>query len=61
MRLVSEKKELTRALGAAQSPERIKDPRSGLERMEEALKHILEVPKSAVSSAANDGHQGEPK
>jgi len=45
---VTEKKRRTPTSGEAPSPERIKDPGAGLDRMREALRKILTVPKEAV-------------
>ena len=54
---MSEQKRRTRTSDADQRPERIKDPRAGLDRLKDALKHILKVPKSVV---VDDRDAGDP-
>jgi hypothetical protein len=55
---MSERKERTRNSDADRSPERIKDPKAGLDRLQKALKHILTVPKEAIRDDGDDGKAG---
>jgi len=50
---MSEREKRTPNSDADQSPERIKDPKAGLDRLRDAMKHILKVPKSAVVDDGN--------
>lgn len=58
MPFMSERDERIHNSDAAQGPERITDPKTGLERLRDAMKHILKVPKSVV---AEDGDGGKTK
>ena len=57
---MSERGKPTRTSGEGRSQERIRDPRAGLDRMKEALRHIVKVPKSVVTSGEDDGTEGGP-
>lgn len=52
---MSERKKPTPTSGAAEGPERIKDPKAGLDRLRDALRDILKVPKSAISGDEEKG------
>lgn len=57
---MSERDERTRNSDADRSPEeRINDPPAGLDRMKDALRRILRVPKEATENS--EGEAGEPK
>ena len=51
---MSEPKRPIHTSGVDRSPERIRDPSAGLNRMKRALKQILKVPKSAAMKRRKD-------
>lgn len=57
---MSGRDERTRNSDADRSPEeRISDPLAGLDRLRNALKRIVRVPKEAIDK--NEGEAGEPR
>ena len=52
---MSETKKPTPTSDAGRSPERIRDPSAGLERMKKTLKQMLKVPKPVGKNANSKG------
>ena len=52
---MSEPKRPIHTSGVDRSPERIRDPSAGLERMKKALKRTLKVPKPVGKNANSKG------